>query len=191
LSGPIISRTYTDKTNTKVKETVLGFRMSGQVRQNLDKDPSAVPVYRVKSDVLKQLEEKPYTTIGAGTRVASAELLTAKDFDKLKINPGNNYAQYDFTGKLDARINKAMDVTLSGALYRAEDQRNGEDRIGNNEVDPWRTFNSDYNPTGVSDRYRVNFRFRHKLGGGNNTEGASRATSTSIENAQYQLQVGY
>jgi outer membrane receptor protein involved in Fe transport len=186
LSGPIISRTYTDKTNTKVKETVLGFRMSGQVRQNLDKDPTAVPIYRVKSDVLKQLEERPYTTIGAGTRVASAELLTAKDFDKLKINPGNKFAQYDFTGKLDARINKAMDVTLSGALFRSEDQQ-----AGDNGGNPWRTFNSDYNPTGVRDRYRVNFRFRHKLGGGNTTEGASRSTGTTVENAQYQLQVGY
>jgi Carboxypeptidase regulatory-like domain/TonB-dependent Receptor Plug Domain len=192
LSGPILSRTYTDKTNTKVKETVLGFRMSGQVRQNLDKDPSAVPVYRVKSDVLKQLEEHPYTTIGAGTRVASGERLTINDFDKLKINPGNKYAQYDFTGKLDARLNKAMDVTLSGALFRAEDQQDGDDRLNRDEVNPWRTFNSDYNPTGVSERYRVNFRFRHRLGGGStNTEGATRGTGTTIENAQYQLQIGY
>lgn len=189
LSGPILSRTYTDKTNTKVKETVLGFRISGQVRQNLDKDPSAVPVYRVKSDVLKQLEEHPYTIIGAGTRVASAERLSINDFDKLKINPGNKYAQYDFTGKLDARLNKAMDIALSGALFRSEDQ------ITPSEGTPsksWRTFNSDYNPTQVRDRYRVNLRFRHKLGGGNtNSTASSRSTGTTIENAQYQLQAGY
>jgi outer membrane receptor protein involved in Fe transport len=187
LSGPILSRTYTDKTNTKLKETVLGFRVSGQVRQNLDNTPSAVPVYRVKSDVLKQLEEHPYTTIGGGTRVASAERLGKESFEALKINPGNKYAQYDFTGKLDARINKAMDVALSGALFRSEDQ------ITPSEGSPsksWRTFNSDYNPTRVSDRYRVNFRFRHKLGGGS-TDGGKKGSGTTIENAQYQLSVGY
>jgi outer membrane receptor protein involved in Fe transport len=189
LSGPIITRTYTDRTNTKVKETVLGFRLSGQVRKFLDKDPSAVPVYRVKSDVLAQLEEHPYTTIGSGTRVASAERLTKESFDVLKINPGNKFGQYDFTGKLDARLNKAMDVTLSGAAFRSEDQ------IMPSEGTPfknWRTFNSDYNPTETKDRYRVNFRFRHKIGGGSsNTEGAKKSSGTTVENAQYQLQAGY
>ena len=189
LSGPILSRTYTDKTNTKVKETVLGFRMSGQVRKNLDKDPSAIPVYRVKSDVLKQLEERPYTIIGAGTRVASAERLSAESFDKLKINPGNKFAQYDFTGKLDARINKAMDVTLSGALFRSEDQFTPSEGSPSKS---WQVFNSENNPLQVRDRYRVNLRFRHKLGGGNaNTEGSKRSSGTTIENAQYQLQAGY
>jgi outer membrane receptor protein involved in Fe transport len=189
LSGPILSRTYTDKTNTKVKETVLGFRVSGQVRQNLDRDPPATPVYRVKPDVLKQLEEHPYTTIGTGTRVASAERLTAKDFDALKINPGNSATQYDFTGKLDARLNKAMDLTFSGALFKQEQE------ITPSEGSPsrdWQVFNSDYNPTQVRDRYRVNMRFRHKLGGGStNTEGAKKSSGTTVENAQYQLQVGY
>jgi outer membrane receptor protein involved in Fe transport len=189
LSGPIITRTYTDKTNTKVKETVLGFRMSGQVRQNLDKDPSAVPVYKVKSDVLKQLEEHPYTTIGTGTRVASAERLGKESFDVLKINPGNTFAQYDFTGKLDARLNKAMDVTLSGALFRSEDEINPSEGSPSKS---WQVFNSDYNPMQVRDRYRVNFRFRHKLGGGTqNTEGSKRTSGTTIENAQYQLQAGF
>ena len=183
FSGPILSRTYTDKTNTKVKETVLGFRMSGQMRKLLDRDPSAVPVYRVKSDVLKQLEEHPYTIIGAGTRVASGERLLAKDFDVLKYNAGNSSTQYDFTGKLDARLNKAMDVTLSGALYKQEQQTTPTN---------WEVFNSDYNPTQMRDRYRVNFRFRHRLGGGStNTEGSKKSSGTTVENAQYQLQVGY
>ena len=189
LSGPIISRTYTDKTNTKVKETVLGFRMSGQMRKLLDRQPSAVSVYRVKSDVLKQLEEHPYTIIGAGTRVASAERLGAKDFDVLKYNPGNSSTQYDFTGKLDARLNKAMDVTLSGAFFKQDQQ------ITPSEGSPsrdWQVFNSDNNPTQTRDRYRVNFRFRHKLGGGStNTEGSKKSSGTTVENAQYQLQVGY
>ena len=183
FSGPILTRTYKDKTGTNVKETVLGFRMAGQFRKNLDGSPPATDVYKVKDDVLKQLEARPYTIIGAGTRVASAERLKKEDFDILKIRPGNTVTQYDFTGKLDARLNKAMDLTFSGALYRNEDQ-----------ITPtnWQVFNSDHNPTNIRDRYRLNVRFKHKLGGGStNTEGAKKSEGTTVENAQYQLQVGY
>ena len=187
LSGPILSRTYKDKTGTDVKETVLGFRMSGQMRKNLDGSPPATDIYKVKSDVLKQLEEHPYTIIGTGTRVASAERLKKEDFDILKIRPGNKLTQYDFTGKLDARLNKAMDLTLSGALYRNEDQI-----TPSNGTPTWQVFNSDHNPTNVRDRYRLNLRFKHKLGGGStNTEGGKKSEGTTVENAQYQLQVGY
>lgn len=188
LSGPILTRTYTDKTNAKVKETVLGFRMSGQMRKLLDREPPATPVYRVKSEVLKQLEEHPYTTIGTGTRVASAERLTAKDFDVLKINPGNSSLQYDFTGKIDARLNKAMDLTFSGALYKQEQEITPS---SGSPSKTWQVFNSDYNPTQVRDRYRVNVRFRHKLGAGSTNAGAKKSEGTTIENAQYQLQAGY
>jgi hypothetical protein len=193
LSGPIITRTYTDKTNTKVKETVLGFRMSGQVRKNLDKDPSSVPIYKVKPEVLKELEAHPYTTIGTGSRVAAAERLGPENFDALKIHPGNTFTQIDFTGKLDARINKAMDVTLSGALFRSEDQIDGNQQRSQGDAGySWQVFNSDYNPTQMRDRYRINFRFRHKLGGGtSNTEGSKKSSGTTVENAQYQLQAGF
>ncbi len=179
VSGPILTRTTTDKTGTKVKESLLGFRLSGQMRTNGDNNPPALPVYKVKDDVLTNLEAHPWTVIGSGARVASAELLKATDYEALKVNPNNQYAQYDFTGKLDARISKTMDVTLSGNYYHIDDK-----------ITPtnWQVFNSHNNPTSIADRYRTNFRFRHRLGG---TEGGSKSSGISIENAQYTLQAGY
>jgi hypothetical protein len=185
LSGPILSRNYKDKTGTALKETVLGFRVSGQMRRQLDNTPSAVPIYKVKPDILAQLEEHPYTTNASGGRIASAQLLKAGDFDVLKINPGNTFAQYDFTGKLDARLNKAMDLTFSGALFRSEDQI---EPSSGSPSKTWQVFNSDNNPTNIRNNYRVNVRFKHRLG---NTEGGKKSSGTLIENAQYQLQFGY
>lgn len=184
LSGPILSRTRVDKTGAKITEPLLGFRLSGQMRNTADNSPSGLPIYKVKDDVLAKLEEHPWTVIGSGARVASAELLKATDYEALKVHPNQGYAQYDFTGKLDARLSKAMDVTLSGNYYHIDDKLNPSNSNGQS----WQVFNSNNNPTSKSDRFRTNFRFRHRLG---NTEGGGKSTSTTIENAQYTLQFGY
>jgi outer membrane receptor protein involved in Fe transport len=186
LSGPIISRTRTEKSGTSYKETVLGFRLSGQMRTNADPTPPAIPVYRVKPDVLRQLEKNPWAVVGAGTRVASAELLKTEDFEALKVRPNQGFGQYEFTGKLEGRINKNMDATLFANYYRIDDKINPSDGSGRD----WQVFNYENNPTRLSNRYRLNFRFRHRLGSAN-TEGGAKSGNTTIENAQYTLQFGY
>jgi hypothetical protein len=181
VSGPIWQ-----KQKDKYKETIIGFRLSGQYRSNLDANPSAIPTYRVKDDVLKQLEEKPITTIGNGTQVASAELLTADKFDILGYRAGNNYRQMETVGKIDAKITKNIDVTLTGNYYRIDDQftpGSGDGGVGAAAGD-WQVFNTHNNPTSVVQRYRSIARLRHRLG---NTEGG-KATGTVIENAQYTIQ---
>lgn len=190
LSGPIISKTRVDKTGAKITEPLLGFRVSGQMRKTADDNPSSLPFYKVKDDVLANLEAHPWTVIGSGARVASAELLKSTDYEALKVHPNQGYAQYDFTGKLDARLSKAMDITLSGNYYHVDDKLNPtSNRIESGIAGyPWQVFNSQNNPTKRSDRFRTNFRFRHRLG---NTEGGSKTTNTTIENAQYTLQFGY
>jgi outer membrane receptor protein involved in Fe transport len=181
LAGPILRRNRTEKSGAKYKETVLGFRLSGQMRTNEDANPAAIPVYRVKDDVLKQLEEKPVVDIGGNTIVSSGELLTKESFDALKTRPYNKRAQYDFVGKIDARLTKAIDIAFTGNYYKIEDQFTPTD---------WQVFNSHNNPTGYTDRLRTNLRFRHKLG---NTEGVvgKEKKGTTFDNAQYTLQVGY
>lgn len=179
VSGPIISRS---KDGGKYKESILGFRLSGQMRTNKDPSPPTIPVYRVKDDVLKQLIDKPITTIAGGTQVAAAELLTAKDFDLLKVRPNENYKQYDFVGKLDAKLTKAMDITFTGNYYHIDDKFTPSQ---------WQVFNSDFNPTNYVDRIRTNLRFRHKLGNTDANGKKDKATNTVIENAQYTLQAGY
>jgi Carboxypeptidase regulatory-like domain/TonB-dependent Receptor Plug Domain len=186
IAGPILRKTRTEKSGTTYKETILGFRLSGQMRTNEDSDPGAIPVYRVKDDVLKQLEEKPLTDIGNGTTVASAELLTKESFDALKTRPFNKRAQYDFVGKLDARLSKAIDITFTGNYYKINAQQTPQDNDGRT----WQVFNAHNNPTDYTDRFRTNLRFRHKLG---NTEGVvgKEKKGTTFDNAQYVLQFGY
>jgi hypothetical protein len=185
LSGPIITRTRKDKTGGSFKESVLGFRVSGQIRNNLDNNPPAVPVYRVKPEVLAKLEKNPWTSIGTGTRVASAELLQKEDFDALRIRPGERFALYEGTGKLEGKITKQILATLSGNYSYNTDERTPAN---------WGVFNVHNNPTEVRDRVRLNFRIRHRLGNTNFTEGGEKpkkTTGLSFENASYTLQFGW
>lgn len=181
LSGPILQRdrgTY--------KESVIGFRMSGSFQNNLDRSPPATPIYKVKPDVLAQLEANPITTIAGGTPVAAAELLQTSDFDIMKYRPGNKYARYDFNGKLDFKVTKAIDVSVGGNYFGIADQLTPADGDGRT----WTVFNSDHNPTDKSSRWRTNVRLRHRLGN-TDTDAKTKRTSTYVSNAQYTLQASY
>ncbi|NJN32879.1 MAG: hypothetical protein HC817_00070 [Saprospiraceae bacterium] len=141
---------------------------------------------------MARLESNPVALIGQGTPVSAAELLTENDFDLLKVRPNEDYAQYDFVGKLDARLTKAIDMTFTGNYFSILDKVTPEQ--GRNPSAPttfarsWQVFNSQNNPTRFADRMRTNLRFRHRLG---NTEGGASSEKSSIQNAQYTLQVGY
>jgi outer membrane receptor protein involved in Fe transport len=196
VSGPIFRRNRTDKSGSKYKETVLGFRLSGQMRTNEDANPSAIPLYRVKDDVLTQLEANPLTDIGGGAKRAAAELLTKESFDAVKQRPFNKRAQYDFVGKIDARITKAIDIAFTGNYYKIDDQftPDGNQSLSSLTTDVtsrnWQVFNAHNNPTDHTNSYRGNVRFRHRLG---NTEGVNGKDKkgASFDNAQYTLQFGY
>ncbi len=177
LSGPILKN--------KAGESVLGFRVSGQYLSRKDDDPSATDIFVVNDEKRAELAANPLTRIG-NTDFPSAEFLTNDDVNVLDYKPDEESVRYDITGKLDARISKAIDISFTGAYNRTE-----------NKFTPgnWRLLNSHNNPTSFNTRYRGNFRFRHKLGGNSvavTDEGEEAAKKGAlIRNAQYTLQAGY
>ncbi len=185
FSGPILKK--------KSGESIIGFRVSGQYRQRKDDRPPGLDIFRVKDDVLAELEANPLTRVGSSL-VPSAEFLTNEDVDVLDAQPFEESTRLDITAKLDARLSKAIDLTLTGAFSDEEDQftPRGDQRTGTN----WRVFNSHNNPTSYETRYRGNLRFRHRLGGAtavnDDTEGTNNNNKGSIiRNAEYTLQFGY
>jgi CarboxypepD_reg-like domain/TonB-dependent Receptor Plug Domain len=67
LSGPILKN--------KKKQTILGYRLSGQYRSEKDGSPSAVGVYRAPESIIRQIEENPLYLLGSSS-LPSAERLT-------------------------------------------------------------------------------------------------------------------
>ncbi len=166
FSGPIV--------RNKRGESVLGYRIAGRYTYQYDNDPPAVDVYRVKDEVLAELEANPVINIG-GNNFMAAEFHQNDAVDALQARPFEENRRIDLTAKLDARLSQAIDISLSGAL---SDSKNRFTPGG------WRVYNSHNNPYSMGDTYRGNLRFRHRIGGRGGSGGL-------LQNASYTLQAGY
>lgn len=181
LSGPIVKRRNEDGTKG---ESILGFRLAGRLTDQLDDDPPATPIFRVKDNVLEELQANPVIELG-GNQFIAAEFLTDEDVNVLDYQPNEQFTRYDLTAKIDARLSSAIDITLTGQAYNLEDQFTPGG--GSQTASNWRLLNIQNNPIDQEENYRGNFRFRHRLGGANSGE----AQAGLIQNASYTLQFGY
>lgn len=187
VSGPILKKKGTG-------ETILGYRFSGQYRSLRDDDPAGSDIFQVRDDVLAELEANPVVAFGTAGRVAAGAFLTDEDINVLGYQPNEEEVRLDLTGKIDARLSKAIDISLTGAYSDRQDRftpRENE-QTGNN----WRVFNSHNNPYENDVRYRGNFRFRHRLGKIADTDSETEtaedgAKAPLFSNIQYTLIGGY
>ncbi|MEO6758321.1 MAG: carboxypeptidase regulatory-like domain-containing protein, partial [Saprospiraceae bacterium] len=117
LSGPILRK----KLEAGGSRTVVGFRLSGQLLDQKDGDPPALPVYRAKESVLANLNAHPLVANG-GSGSNAAENLTRDSVDAFKYNPFNKSRDLNLTGKLDFRLSEAIDVSVTGTYQDGQDQ---------------------------------------------------------------------
>ncbi|MDX1941199.1 MAG: TonB-dependent receptor [Saprospiraceae bacterium] len=175
LSGPLLK-------NAK-KESILGFRLAARLTDQLDDDPPAIPVYRISDEKLKELEANPIISIGGNPFVA-ADFVKANEVEALDAKPYEDFRNYNINGKLDARLGKGIDISLTGAYNDNKDQFT---------PGGWRVYNSHNNPFSTGQTYRGTFRLRHRLGGSNfNQDAESQERKASlIQNASYTLLFTY
>lgn len=174
FAGPLL------KKNGK---SVLGFRVSGQYRAQDDSDPPQGVYQVLKDDVLADLEANPVDYYGGILR-QNANFVSNEDIVELDYNPNSGVRDMFYTGKLDWRISKAIDVTASGS-YRVNNRR----FLPGGGSGGWTLMNSHNNPMQDFQNYRVNFRFRHRLGQSDYTAGAEN--NSIVQNITYILQGGF
>lgn len=182
ISGPIIKN--------KNGESSVGFRAFGQFRHIKDNSPSAVGVYRASEELIAALEANPTTQFN-GVVIPSTELVSENVPDdsnervnRLDASPNDENRDYNMGVNIDARLNKNIDVTLSGSYY------NTKNRFTPSRA--WGLYNWTNNPYGYSSGFRTSVRLRHKLGNQNfATLGEEERKNSIIRNASYAIQVGY
>jgi len=180
VSGPILKN--------KKGESILGYRFSGQYRKINDPSPRFNGLHQLTESQINQLSQTPTFTNG-GAEFSILETLQSEDIPEPNRARQNEAVEsLNITGKLDARLSKAIDVSVSGTLDDLKD------RFAPSEA--WAFGNWTNNPIEYRNGYRANFRFRHKLGQqGLSDEDASdedkAASTTSIRNLYYTLQLGY
>lgn len=185
VTGPIVKKSNGDP--------IIGFRLSGQFRDIKDNFPVAGGVWALSKEKIAELEKDPTFTIG-GAEFSSLEKLTeAKLF---KARPNNGLVDLNTTARIDARINSAIDVSLSGSYNQANQQFAPSSRVNASgsgagfNRNYWRFANWTHNPYENSKGYRGNFRFRHKIGQ-QSVDKDEDATPSSLQNFSYVLQAGF
>lgn len=177
LSGPILKN--------KEGRSILGYRLSGRYTYRGDDNPTALPVFRASDEKLAEISGSPITLIN-NNRIASGELLTNDDVVALDARPFEALEQLDLTAKLEARLSKTIDIAFTGTYSSSQNQFTPTSLLNN---DGWRLLNAQNNPFDNNDVYRGIFKFRQRLGAGN--QGSESSNSSLIQNISYTLQFGY
>ncbi len=192
LSGPVW------KKNGK---SIIGFRVSGQYRYRLDDDPPAGGIYVADEDKIKELQKDPLFKRN-GVLLAKGEFLSeGQGVSHMDYRPNEQRKNLDLTGKLDFQLTPAIDLMLSGTygdMYnRFQPGTVGSDSRFNSYrgAGSWRLLNWVNNPENFDNVYRLNARFRHKIGsvytGAEATDEEKSKKASVISNASYTIQGGY
>ena len=182
VSGPILK-------NSK-KQSILGYRFSGQYRSVDETNPSAIGFRRAPEDLIRQLEKNPVYSIG-GTQFPSLELVrTAELGSVFKARPNETDRDIDLTGRLDIQVAKNIDIQLSGNYNDSKDRFTPGSSGVRGSGETWSLLNWVNNPYQKENTFRGNFRLTHKVGKQSIGEGADKA-SGAFRNASYTVTLGY
>ena len=178
LSGPLLKKTNSDGSQGN---SVVGFFISGELRTVDDNDPSAIGMWKVKDDVLKNLKETPFVIApnAAAGFLSSSDFLTSDDFENIDARQNSNTTRFNFAAKLDIKPAKNTFLSLGGTYYNSY----------NRNFSYWRSmFSSDNNSISTQETMRVFGRLTQKFG---DEESNSEKSANLIKNAFITLQADY
>ena len=178
LSGPLLKKTNSDGSQGN---SVVGFFISGELRTVDDNDPSAIGMWKVKDDVLKNLKETPFVIApnAAAGFLSSSDFLTSDDFENVDARQNSNTTRFNFAAKLDIKPAKNTFLSLGGTYYNSY----------NRNFSYWRSmFSSDNNSISTQETMRVFGRLTQKFG---DEESNSEKSANLIKNAFITLQADY
>lgn len=174
ISGPILR-------NSK-KQSILGYRFSGQYRNVADGNPSAVGVRRAPESLIRELEKNPVYNVGSSQFPTLEQVRTSQLGATFKARPNDGNVDIDLTGRLDIKLADNIDMQLSG------NYNDRTDRFTPSTA--WSLLNWVNNPYQYSNTYRGNLRLTHKLGKQSSGQGDDKATG-NLRNFAYTITLGY
>jgi outer membrane receptor protein involved in Fe transport len=178
LSGPILKKRNTDGTKGS---SIIGYFLAGEFRSVDDTDPSAIGRWKVKDDVLADLQANPFViapNASAGL-LSTSEFLDKDDFENVQAKLNSNQKRFNLSGKLDFKPSKNTFLSLGGSYYASESR----------DFSGWRSmFSWNDNRQSTQHTYRVFGRLTQKFGSAENNEEESAAT---IKNAFFTIQADY
>lgn len=183
IGGPL----YKKKDSTK--RTVLGFFIAAQGNYIKEPDPSFVPIYVLKDEKLKQLEEQPLVPSPSGTGyIRATDFVTKNDMNTQAYRPNNRSRLLSINGKIDYAPTPNTNVSLGG-FYEYSDNRYTQTYDGSGNPFTMNTlFNSTNNPLNTQRTWRTNLSFTQKFGNPNADKDKSQSI---VSNPFFKFLVSY
>jgi hypothetical protein len=178
LSGPILKKRNTDGTKGS---SILGYFLSGELRSVDDTDPSAIGMWKVKDNVLAELQSNPFVlapNANAGL-LSTSEFLKKNDFELVDAKLNTNQKRINISGKLDFKPSNNTFLSLGGSIYARES--NDYDR-GYSMM----SWSGNVNTSQIT--YRVFGKLTQKFG---SEESNSEESNSVIKNAFFTIQGDY
>ncbi len=113
ISGPILKR----YAGTDSEMTSLGFFVAGTYTYLKDNDPSAIGIWKIKDDVLADLEADPVRpNPNGGGFVSAANFVRKEDMEHVKTRPNTNQLSYQISPKIEWQPIRGFNVVLGGQV---------------------------------------------------------------------------
>ena len=178
ISGPIYTKK--DSTGRKSGQPIAGFFLAGEYQYDKDPTPSAIPVYVVKDDILKSLEENPLAPSPTGNGfVKRSDFFTYDSLDEVKARQNVASKNIRVNGKLDFRPAKNVTFSLGGSLDHSDDR---------NYTDIYSLMNFANNSQTIATNWRAFAKITQRF---TSDAPSAEKNSSAIKNAFYSVQVDY
>ncbi|MCB0430393.1 MAG: TonB-dependent receptor [Flavobacteriales bacterium] len=172
ITGPLWSKKDTaDPTNSRA---IAGFFLSGEGAYIQDGNPSAIGAWKVKDNVLADLEKNPLRARGSGLGTfRNSEFLTKNDLENVKAKMNVGSARMTMQGKFDIKPSNSTTITFGGSY----DYENKHDYFYTYSL-----LNYNKNSQTINSTWRAYSRFTQKF---------DSDTGSAIQNAFYSIQLDY
>lgn len=176
VGGPLVMK----RDSVNGDKAILGFILSGEGVLEKDPDPSAIGTYKVKDDVLAELEANPLRPAPNGSGfVRNAEFITMDDLEPIKARQNVATKALRLNAKIDFKPTDNLNITFGGSVDFGSQH---------NYIYEYALLNPVNNPQQITNTWRVYTRITQRFG----AQGAdAQKSSSNIKNAFYTLQVGY
>ena len=171
LSGPL---------KKKDGNSILGFFLSGELEKIKNEDPSAVGMYKVKDDKMKELQANPLvfsSSQGEVQALKASEFVTMEDLEHVDVKDNVGKLNASLQGKIDFKPSKNTNITLGGnfsySKYRGY-------------IYTYSLFNPENNPETIKNSWRVYSRLQQSFGASDEEQ-----SSSTLKNAFFTLQADY
>ena len=175
-SGPLWIK---NKNQKNIERVVLGYMIAGNMNYNRDPSPSFIGVYKVKEDVLREIERNPLVANIDGGFVHAGNYLTRNDLENVRVRPNSSQWGGNLQGKIDYMPSKNSDLSFYSSLQQ------GDGFAVNNNI-----MNYDLNGRNNSYTIRSYLRFTQRLPESVDTLG-TKGKKTTLSNAFFTVRLDY